>query len=148
MSDHCLLVTIIKESYEMQVEQVLETCLYADDLEAAQEFYQRVLGLTVFSRVKGRHIFFRCGQDVFLLFNPARTLKSEGEIPVPTHGAQGPGHVSFAMQPEDISTWREHLRQQGVAIETEISWPSGGYSLYFRDPAGNSVELATPQTWA
>lgn len=131
----------------MQVEQILETCLYVDDLEAAEEFYSRVLGLVVFSRVKGRHVFFRCGQGVFLLFNPARTIKPEGDLPVPTHGAHGPGHVSFAMSPVDIPVWREHLRQNNVATEAEITWPSGGFSLYFRDPAGNSVELATPQTW-
>lgn len=131
----------------MQVEQVLETCLYVDDLEVAEEFYRRVLGLAVFSRVKGRHVFFRCGQGVVLLFNPVRTRQPEGDLPVPTHGAQGPGHVSFAMPPADISAWRDHLRQQAVPVEAEITWPSGGFSLYFRDPAGNSVELATPQTW-
>jgi catechol 2,3-dioxygenase-like lactoylglutathione lyase family enzyme len=131
----------------MQVEQILETCLYVDDLETAETFYRQVLGLTVFSRVKGRHVFFRCGQTVFLLFNPDRTSKPEGDIPVPTHGAHGPGHVSFAMQSADIPAWREHLQQCNVPIETEITWPSGGFSLYFRDPAGNSVELATPQTW-
>ncbi|MBI1877873.1 MAG: VOC family protein, partial [Chloroflexi bacterium] len=63
----------------MQVEQVLETCLYVDDLEAAAEFYRRVLGLVVFSRVIGRHVLFRCGQSVFLLFNPDRTSKPEGD---------------------------------------------------------------------
>lgn len=131
----------------MQVQQILETCLYVDDLEAAAEFYSRVLGLTAFSRVEGRHVFFRCGQGVFLLFNPARTVRPEGKIPVPAHGAQGQGHVAFAMPAADIPAWREHLRRNGVEIETEISWPSGGYSLYFRDPAGNSLELATPQTW-
>jgi catechol 2,3-dioxygenase-like lactoylglutathione lyase family enzyme len=51
------------------------------------------------------------------------------------------------MSPDQISDWRERLEQQGVAIEAEITWPSGGYSIYFRDPAGNSVELATPQVW-
>jgi catechol 2,3-dioxygenase-like lactoylglutathione lyase family enzyme len=137
----------MKEDCTMQVTQVLETCLYVDDLEGAEEFYRRVLGLAAFSRVKDRHVFFRCGEGVFLLFNPARTLKPEGDLPVPTHGSHGPGHVSFAMQPADIPAWREHLSQQGVAIEAEISWPSGGFSLYFRDPAGNSLELATPQTW-
>lgn len=131
----------------MQVEQILETCLYVADLEAAEEFYSRVLGLAAFSRMKGRHVFFRCGQGVFLLFNPVRTSKPEGDLPVPTHGAHGPGHVSFAMLPADISAWREHLAQNSVPIEAEITWPSGGFSLYFRDPAGNSVELATPQTW-
>ena len=46
-----------------------------------------------------------------------------------------------------MAAWREQLRQQGVTIEQELTWPSGGQSLYFRDPAGNSVELATPATW-
>lgn len=131
----------------MQVERILETCLYVDDLAAAEKFYHDVLGLVPFSRVENRHIFFRCGQSVFLLFNPARTIQSEGEIPVPTHGPHGPGHAAFAMRQADIPAWREHLRQHNVAIETEISWPGGGYSLYFRDPAGNSLELATPQIW-
>jgi catechol 2,3-dioxygenase-like lactoylglutathione lyase family enzyme len=131
----------------MQAGPVLETCLYVEDLEAAEDFYSNVLGLTAFSQVKGRHLFFRCGPGVFLLFNPARTVQSEGAIPVPTHGAHGPGHVAFTMQPDEIDTWRTWLEQNGVEIETEITWPSGGYSLYFRDPAGNSVELATRQTW-
>lgn len=131
----------------MQVEQILESCLYVDDLAIAETFYTRILGLEAFSSVKGRHVFFRCGRGVFLLFNPARTIKPEGDIPVPGHGAHGPGHVAFAMHPDDIPIWREHLKQNNVSIETEIAWPSGGYSIYFRDPAGNSVELATPQTW-
>jgi catechol 2,3-dioxygenase-like lactoylglutathione lyase family enzyme len=131
----------------MQVEQILETCLYVDDLEAAEEFYGRVLGLKAFSKVKGRHVFFHCDQSVFLLFNPARTVQPEGAIPVPSHGTQGAGHVAFAMKSAEIDRWREHLRKNGVAIEAEVTWPSGGQSLYFRDPAGNSVELATPQTW-
>lgn len=129
----------------MRVDQVLETCLYVDDLKAAETFYTSVLGLEVFSRVEGRHIFFRCGQSVFLLFNPVVTAEADSDVP--THGAHGPGHVSFAMQPDEISAWRTVLDDHDVSIETEISWPSGGYSLYFRDPAGNSVELATAQTW-
>ena len=36
---------------------------------------------------------------------------------------------------------------RGVAIEAEVEWPSGGRSLYFRDPAGNVVELAPPTLW-
>ncbi len=132
----------------MQATQVLETCLYVDDLAAAEGFYTRVFGLTLISRVEGRHVFFRCGDGVFLLFNPARTIQPDtAGLGVPTHGAHGPGHAAFAMRHEDVDAWREHLRQNGVDIEKEIAWPGGGYSLYFRDPAGNSVELATPKTW-
>lgn len=129
----------------MEVERVLETCLYVDDLEAAEAFYRQVLGLAPFSRVEKRHVFFRCGQNMLLLFNPVETVKPVGEVP--THGCHGAGHIAFAMTPDQIPDWRERLKQQGVAIETEITWPSGGYSIYFRDPAGNSVELATPQVW-
>jgi catechol 2,3-dioxygenase-like lactoylglutathione lyase family enzyme len=129
----------------MEVERILETCLYVDDLEAAEAFYRRVLGLTPFSRVEKRHVFFRCGQNMLLLFNPVQTAKPVGEVP--THGSHGAGHIAFAMSPDQVSSWRERLEQHGVAIEAEITWPSGGYSIYFRDPAGNSVELATPQVW-
>lgn len=131
----------------MQAGPILETCLYAEDLAAAEAFYSRVLGLKAFSKVEGRHVFFRCGQGVFLIFNPARTVQPEGAIPVPAHGAHGQGHVAFTMEKADIPAWRVHLDQQGVEIETEITWPSGGQSIYFRDPAGNSIELATRQTW-
>jgi catechol 2,3-dioxygenase-like lactoylglutathione lyase family enzyme len=129
----------------MDVERVLETCLYVDDLKAAEDFYSQILGLKPFSRVANRHVFFRCGANMLLLFNPTETAKSTGEIP--THGAHGPGHIAFAMSPDRISDWRERLQQAGVSIEVEVTWPSGGYSIYFRDPAGNSLELATPQVW-
>lgn len=131
----------------MQVNQVLETCLYVGDLEAAERFYSQVLGLKAFTRAEGRHVFFRCGSGVFLLFNPAKTSQADGPLSVPTHGAHGPGHVAFAMPAAEIEAWRAQLGRNGVEIEAEITWPSGGQSLYFRDPAGNSIELATAQTW-
>jgi catechol 2,3-dioxygenase-like lactoylglutathione lyase family enzyme len=129
----------------MQAKDILETCLYVDDLEAAEAFYIRVLGLEVHSRGEGRHVFFRCGRRMFLVFNPSRTQRPEGEVP--THGAIGEGHVAFVMEKDEIPAWREHLRKHSVEIEVEITWPGGGYSIYFRDPAGNSVELATPGIW-
>jgi hypothetical protein len=48
---------------------------------------------------------------------------------------------------EDLGAWRIRLNEQGVRIEHEESWPHGGYSLYFRDPADNAVELVTPGVW-
>ncbi len=128
----------------MQVRAVLETCLYVDDLQAAEDFYQRVLGLELLSRQEGRHSFFRCGAGMLLLFEPTA---SEQPGDVPTHGARGPGHVAFAAHPHELLAWRIWLRTQGVPIEEEVTWPNGGQSIYFRDPAGNSLELATPSIW-
>lgn len=129
----------------MQVDRVLESCLYVDDLAAAEEFYTQVLGLTVHSQVPGRHLFFRCGDGMVLLFDPSATSQAMGSIPA--HGATGPGHVAFAVAKGDLPAWRRRLEQHHVDIESEVVWPSGGQSIYFRDPSGNSVELATPETW-
>ncbi|RMD96872.1 MAG: glyoxalase/bleomycin resistance/extradiol dioxygenase family protein [Bacteroidetes bacterium] len=128
---------------------ILETCLYAEDLEAAEDFYTRVLGLELFAREPGRHVFFRCGSGMFLIFNPAATqnpASSAGGV-VPGHGARGPGHVCFRIAAGETDRWREKLLAEGVAIESEVHWPRGGTSLYFRDPAGNCVELAPASIW-
>lgn len=128
----------------MRAGEILEACLYAADLDAAEAFYTRVMGLEVLTRVDDRHIFFRCGGRVFLVFNPART--QEGGM-VPGHGTEGPGHVCFAMREDEVDAWRAHLAREGVEIECDFAWPRGGHSLYVRDPADNSVELGTPRIW-
>src|SRR5436190_9434125 len=133
------------------IEGVLETCLYADDLEAAERFYASVLELPVVARVADRHVFFRCGGAMLLVFDPARTASAPGEVggtPVPAHGAHGAGHVCFRLAADALRGWRERLERAGVAIEAEIAWPRGGSSLYVRDPAGNSVEFAPATIWA
>jgi catechol 2,3-dioxygenase-like lactoylglutathione lyase family enzyme len=128
----------------VRIREILETSLYAEDLEAAERFYADVLGLETITRVPGRHVFFRCGDRVFLVFNAARTL--EGGM-LPPHGATGPGHVAFAVAEAELAEWRARLEAHGVEVETEFTWPDGGHSLYFRDPAGNSIELGTPAIW-
>ena len=130
--------------------RVLESCLYADDLPAAEAFYADVLQLTPYARAEGRHVFFRCGAAMFLVFAPSVTATAPGAVggvPVPPHGALGPGHVAFAVDDATLDAWRARLVAAGVPIEAEIRWPRGGRSLYVRDPAGNSVELASPRIW-
>ena len=134
------------------LEGVLEACLYAEDLDAAHSFYAGALGLAVIARDGDRHLFFRAGDStMFLVFNPARTAEvheeNAGSIAVPPHGATGPGHVAFAVANANLDDWRSHLSARRITIEREISWPNGGRSLYLRDPAGNSIELASPRLW-
>lgn len=133
----------------MQVDGVLETCVYASDLIASERFYVDVVGLAVYSREPGRHVFFRCGQGMFLVFNPERTATGQtlDGVAFPSHGTSGAGHVAFRVPPGAMPDWKRWLSQHGVPIEAEVEWPGGGHSLYVRDPAGNSIELATALLW-
>jgi catechol 2,3-dioxygenase-like lactoylglutathione lyase family enzyme len=126
------------------IEAVVETAIYVDDLLAAETFYRDVLGLEVLGKEAGRHVFFRVGGGVLLAFNPETT---RGGDTLPAHGADGPSHFALGIRSEDFETWRQRLQARGIPLEKEIRWPRGGRSIYFRDPAGNSVELITPGVW-
>jgi catechol 2,3-dioxygenase-like lactoylglutathione lyase family enzyme len=134
----------------MQPAAILETALYAADLAAAEAFYGGLLGLPVIARVAGRHVFFRVGAGVLLVFNPEATEVPSGNpaLPVPVHGARGQGHVCFAATRAEIGAWRARFVAEGLPVEAEFDWPNGARSLYLRDPAGNSVEFAEPGLWA
>lgn len=129
----------------LKATEILETCLCVDDLDAAERFYSQVLGLEFVDRQPGRHVFFRCGRRMFLLFNPAASEQPQGTLP--PHGSRGPGHVAFAVTASELEEWRKQLTAAGVVIEAEIDWSGKGRSIYFRDPAGNSVEFAMPEIW-
>jgi len=129
----------------MRVDGILETCLYVDDLDVAQNFYSKVLGLEVVGHQEGRHVFFRCGPRMLLVFDPRATSRPDSDVP--QHGAIGPSHVAFMADSRELDDWIEHLISHGIDIEKIVDWPQGGRSVYFRDPAGNSLEVAAPEIW-
>jgi catechol 2,3-dioxygenase-like lactoylglutathione lyase family enzyme len=134
----------------MQPSAILESALYVSDLAAAEAFYGEVIGLERIARVDGRHVFFRCGRSVLLLFNADATKNApppDAKLPVPPHGTVGEGHLCFAATAQEIDAWKERLGENGVAIEADFGWPNGGRSIYFRDPSGNSIEFAEPRIW-
>lgn len=129
----------------------LESSLYAGDLGAAEAFYAGTLGLSVVMRQPGRHVFFRTGDSILLIFDADATAAgphADSRLPVPGHGATGPGHYCLSVAPEEMDHWRSHLEAAGVAIEADFLWPNGARSIYVRDPAGNSLEFAEPALWA
>ncbi len=127
---------------------ILEAALYVDDLDAAEAFYRDVLGFEPFAKVVGRHLFYRCANQILLLFDPKATREvSTVGIPVPPHGAVGSGHVCFRADAQGIEDWRRRLTSAGIEIEMDFEWPQGGRSIYFRDPSGNSLEFAEPRIW-
>lgn len=129
---------------------ILEAVLYCRDLDAAERFYSRLLGLTLVEEMQDRHRFFRCGARMLLVFNPDHANSKQqqvGDTEIPKHGSWGQGHIAFGADASEIEAWKSHLGAHEVAIESEIEWPHGGHSIYFRDPAQNSVEIATPEIW-
>jgi catechol 2,3-dioxygenase-like lactoylglutathione lyase family enzyme len=129
----------------LKINTVVETAIYADDLDLAERFYTDVIRLTVIGKEPDRHVFFRVGEaSVLLIFRASATLDGD---PFPPHGATGPGHFALGIDREALEPWRAALLAKGIAIEKEAVWPRGGRSIYFRDPAGNLVELVTPGIW-
>ncbi|MEK6644433.1 MAG: VOC family protein [Planctomycetota bacterium] len=123
-----------------------ETCLYADDLAAMERFYTVVLGLRKVSEMATRGLTLRVdAKSVLLIFNPNETTQPHAQVP--SHGAIGPGHCAFSIPPESLAEWRAHLANGRVPIEREVTWESGAISIYFRDPAGNSIELIAGELW-
>jgi catechol 2,3-dioxygenase-like lactoylglutathione lyase family enzyme len=123
--------------------QVLETCLYVADIQRAREFYGTILGLACLGQEPDRHVFFRVGPGVLLLF---RAEATRATTTVPAHGALGPGHVCLRISSGSYEAWKRRLIDRGVPIEQEAAWPRGR-SFYFRDPDGNSLELAEEDIW-
>ncbi len=128
---------------------VLETCLYVEDVAASREFYERVFGFDVLV-ADGRICALDAGPgSVLILFKRGGTPKpipiADGFIP--PHDGGGHQHCAFAIDAADFEPWKAHLAAEGVVVESEVTWPQGGRSLYFRDPDGLLVELATPGLW-
>lgn len=128
---------------------VLETCLYVDDVPRARAFYERLFGFPVMFE-EPRICTLDAGPGkVLILFRRGGTQTA---IPVgggfiPPHDASGPQHVAFAIPADSYDGWKAHLAAEGVLVESEVAWPRGGRSIYFYDPDGLMVELATPGIW-
>lgn len=129
----------------MKINSILETCLYSDDLAASEHFYKDILGLEFISRESGRHVFFRCGSSVLLIFNPEKTRETGGNLP--PHGSFGQGHLAFDVPAGEIQKWKSYLEKKKISIEHDTAWPGGGRSIYFRDSSGNSIEITNAGIW-
>jgi catechol 2,3-dioxygenase-like lactoylglutathione lyase family enzyme len=132
------------------IDRVLETALYVDDLDRAAAFYADVLGLAALHADERLRAFAVGGRSVLLLFRRGASLET-ARLPggtIPPHDGSGPLHVAFAVAADELAAWEERLRERGVAIEGRTDWPRGGRSIYFRDPDGHLLELATPGLWS
>ncbi|CAN5204751.1 glyoxalase/bleomycin resistance/extradiol dioxygenase family protein [soil metagenome] len=128
----------------MKIKQVKETCLYIQDLNKIQDFYQRKLGLPVISRVENRHIFFRAGSSVLLCFIPETT---KNETSLPPHFAYGKQHIAFEVAEEDYQSWLDKLKKENIEIIHQQPWKNNLTSCYFHDPEGHVLEIVPEGIW-
>jgi catechol 2,3-dioxygenase-like lactoylglutathione lyase family enzyme len=133
-----------------QLDAILETALYVDDLDRAVRFYSEVLELNPLYQDGRLCAFSVGGRNVLLLFPRGGSLETV-HMPggtIPPHDGAGPLHVAFAIGKDELPKWEERLGANNIAIEGRTTWKRGGESIYFRDPDGHLLELATPGLWA
>jgi catechol 2,3-dioxygenase-like lactoylglutathione lyase family enzyme len=128
---------------------ILETVLYVDSFERACPFYEQILRLNNIYRDQRLCAYDVGARGVLLLFLRGRSLEAV-KLPggtIPPHDGHGPVHIAFSIAADELATWEAQLSDAGVEIEGRTKWPRGGISIYFRDPDGHLLELATPGLW-
>jgi catechol 2,3-dioxygenase-like lactoylglutathione lyase family enzyme len=137
----------------LRIDRVLETALYVGDMGRAVEFYQGVFGFAVLARsaepdrqtaldIGGTQVLLLCKKGASL----QAVVTPGGKIP-PCDGS-GNSHLAFPVAVSQLEDWEKRLLENGIALESKVHWERGGQSLYFRDPDGNLLELATPGLWS
>jgi catechol 2,3-dioxygenase-like lactoylglutathione lyase family enzyme len=122
---------------------ILESSLYVSDLLRSVRFYEETFGFSVISEFGERGCAMHAGtHQVLLLFK-----KGASRLIQSPHDGNGELHVAFAISADELANWESWLNKKGIAVEEKRKWELGGWSLYFRDPDRNLVELATPGTW-
>ena len=131
------------------IEGILETSLYVADIDRSAAFYRDLLGFRALFESR-RLIALDAGrQGVLLLFPNNAEIRDVTDAggTVPGHGGSGRLHLAFAISTEALPEWREKLAAHAIALTGEYKWRRGGVSLYFNDPDGHVLELASPGIW-
>lgn len=128
---------------------IVETCINVADINRARHFYESLFGFEPMAHSE-RFCAYPVGTDVLLLFmqggSDNSTPVADGVIP--PHNTIGAGHFALAVSIDELTNWQARMNQLGIKEESEVRWERGGRSIYFRDPDGNLLELATPGIWA
>lgn len=122
---------------------LLETALYVDDPQRSVRFYQAVFGFDLVFENERVCALGVSDRQILLLFKKG----ASANLPLTAHDGDGRLHLAFAIPVEELPAWEAWLPQHGLTIEERKTWDRGGVSLYFRDPDGHLLEVATPGVW-
>ena len=125
---------------------VLETSLYVEEFGRALPIL-RAGARTEQHLPRSAALCLRVGsRGVLLLFLRGRSFETV-QLPggtIPPHDGNGPVHIAFSIAANALAAWEQRLKAEDIAIEGRTKWPRGDESIYFRDPDGHLLELATP----
>jgi catechol-2,3-dioxygenase len=132
----------------MKINKIIETVLYCDDVKQMLDFYQDFFGFEILQNSLPRGVFLKAGESVLAIFNRSMTLESNAVAPV--HGTTGTHHMAFEIPDGEYEDCKKTLIEKGLQIEQEVEWTSrsnSSKSFYFKDPAGNNIEIAEKKLW-
>ena len=132
-----------------EIQGVMETAVYVDDMDLAEHFYRDVLGLECMFKGDGLIAFDAGFKSALLVFHRDgrfEDLVTPGGT-IPGHNSAGHAHFAFRVSMESYERWKQHMAERDIEIISEVTWPAGGLSFYFNDPDGNVLEMATPGNW-
>jgi catechol 2,3-dioxygenase-like lactoylglutathione lyase family enzyme len=133
-----------------QVRGVLETSLYVSDLERSRSFYTSLFGFPVLLQDERFCALDLTRGQVLLLFlkgGATEAVDTPGGT-IPPHDGEGRLHLALAINRDELDPWERRLQRDQISVEGRVTWARGGKSIYFRDPDGHLLELATPGLWA
>jgi catechol 2,3-dioxygenase-like lactoylglutathione lyase family enzyme len=124
------------------------------DLDLARAFYCDTLGAAYLMKVDDE-TFARFGRPpapnngegahhISIFMNGATRI----DLFLQSHGQAAPDlghpHYAFGVAPRNLMIWKHRLLSQGIPVDGPLQLgPPGQASLYFNDPFGNHLEIAT-----
>jgi len=134
------------EPVQLKLRGLHHVTAICSNLDRTVSFYRDLLGMTLIKRTENeddpgaRHFYFGDSEAT------PGSIVTFMEYPNMEQGAIGVGVVHhFALRAgslDELSAWHQHLNQHGVQATEPINRTYYS-SIYFRDPDGNIVEIAT-----
>src|SRR6476661_6254321 len=125
----------------MPNDEVVSVRYMVDDVDAALEFYTKLLGFELMMSAAPAFADVKRGNLRLLLAGP---LSSAGR-PMPDGRTPGPGGWNrIHLIVDDIDSEVARLRQAGLSFRNDIVRGPGGQQILLEDPSGNPIELFQP----
>ena len=100
------------------------------------------------SRLRAYGVASRSVLLIFRRGSATQTVTIPGGT-IPGHDGAGPLHVAFAIGKDELDAMGKASGCRAASrSKARPSWSRGGRSIYFRDPDGHLLELATPGLWS